>query len=335
MNQRSFREITAKSYGFGQNAFALMVPIRPELVPANSVSADDALGVISFGRSLAGASVTIPIRQLGPDPVAEIWRSSMPVERGVCDGIAYGSNGAVLFGSISGSGPETDATTQQLYRKIVETARRAGYPHLLRVWNHVGGINEDERELERYKRFSAGRHEALTGLGYAREQFPAACAVGMNTAGIIVYFIASRSAGLQVENPRQVAAYDYPPKYGPRSPSFSRATVVGWDGTPMIFVSGTSSVVGHRTCHVGDVQGQLDETLRNIEKIVCESASRAGGHGSLENLGIVKTYLRRASDYDLVAGRVKAALPRAQHLFLESDICRPDLLIEIEGVARL
>jgi chorismate lyase / 3-hydroxybenzoate synthase len=312
-----------------------MVPIRPELIPANSVSADDALGVVSFGTSVAGASATIPIRQLGPSAVAEVWRSSLPVTRGESNGISFASNGAVFFGTISGNGVETDKITEELYRQIVQTIREAGYPHLLRVWNHVGGINANERELERYKRFSTGRHEALTSLGYAREQFPAACAVGMNSPGVIIYFVASRTAGVQVENPRQVAAYDYPPVYGPRSPSFSRATVVRWDGEPAIFVSGTSSVVGHRTCHEGDVVGQLDETLRNIEKIVCESASRAGCRATLDSFALVKTYLRRASDYERVAARVTAAFPRAQHLFLESDICRPDLLIEIEGVARL
>ncbi|HSP16049.1 MAG TPA: hypothetical protein VLV78_14990 [Thermoanaerobaculia bacterium] len=311
-----------------------MVPIHPELVSTKAASTDDTLAVVSFGVSLPEASATIPIRQLGPAPVAEVWRSPLPVTRGHCGGISFRSNSEVLVGTISGEGPETDVTTRHLYRQIVEAARRAGYPHLLRVWNHVGGINEDERALERYKRFSAGRHDALTHLGYAREQFPAACAVGMKSPGLIVYFIASRAAGEQVENPRQVAAYDYPPAYGPKSPSFSRATIVRWDGEPMIFLSGTSSVVGHKTCHAGDVEGQLDETLRNIERIVCESAARAGCRATLDNLGFVKTYIRRASDYDVVAARVTAALPRAQHLFLESDICRPDLLIEIEGVAR-
>ncbi len=314
---------------------AAMVPIRPQFVPATALSADDALAVISFGVPICEASATIPIRQLGPSPVAEIWRSSLPVTRGQCGGISFGSNGTVFLGTISGTGAQTDATTENLYRQIVETARRSGYPHLLRVWNHVGGINENERDLERYKRFSAGRHEALTHLGYAREQFPAACAVGMNAPGVVVYFIASRVPGTQVENPRQVAAYDYPPVYGPRSPSFSRATIVRWDGEPMIFVSGTSSVVGHSTFHQGDVESQLDETLRNVEQIVCESAARAGRRATLDDLTIVKTYLRRAEDYEAVAARVTAALPRAQHLFLESDICRPDLLIEIEGVAQL
>jgi len=201
--------------------------------------------------------------------------------------------------------------------------RELGYPRLLRVWNHVGSINECEETLERYRRFCVGRHTALTNAGYAREQFPAASAVGMRGAGIAVSFIASRTESLQVENPRQVAAYDYPPAYGPRSPSFSRATVA--DGT--VFVSGTSSVVGHETRHPGDIVAQVKETLCNLDRIV----GIAGA--SLENLRFVKTYIRRAADYETVRSLVESALPNARGLYLESDICRRDLLVEIEGVS--
>ncbi len=304
-----------------------MIPIRPELVPADAVSCDDALGVIGFG--VKGCSATIPIRQLGPKPVAEVWRSALPVERTT----SFASNGSVLFGTVSSSGAATETITSEIYEKVVRTAREAGYPHLLRVWNHVGGINAREGDLERYKRFCTGRHEALTRGGFACHDFPAACAVGMAGEGVITYFLASREPGINVENPRQVAAYEYPPEYGPRSPSFARATVARWTGDAMIFIAGTSSVVGHKTLHAGDVVAQLDETLMNVDRIVREAASRAGVRGSLEDLAIAKTYLRRASDYDSVAPRVIGALPRTKHLFLEADICRKDLLIEIEGVA--
>ncbi len=312
-----------------------MLPIWPDLVCADTLTADGALAVISFGVPLTSASANIPIRQLGPSPLAEVWRSMEPVTRGRYGSISFARNANVLAGTTSADGSETDATTEQLYQQIVEAARQAGYPHLIRVWNHVGGINECEGDLERYQRFSAGRHEALIRLGYERTQFPAACAVGMNRSGLVVYFLASRTPGVQVENPRQVAAYEYPPEYGPRSPSFARATVVQWNGEAMVFVAGTSSVVGHKTLHAGDVIAQLDETLRNLDLIVRESAARAGYRASLDDLSFIKTYLRNAADYDVVADRVTAALPRARHLFLESDICRRDLLIEIEGVARL
>ncbi len=103
----------------------------------------------------------------------------------------------------------------------------------------------------------------------------------------------------------------------------------------MIFVAGTSSVVGHETLHAGDVSAQLGETLRNLDLIVREAAGRAGRRATLDDFSMIKTYLRHSAHYELVAARVTSALPKARHLFLEADICRRDLLIEIEGVARL
>ncbi|HEY3056948.1 MAG TPA: hypothetical protein VGK31_13565 [Thermoanaerobaculia bacterium] len=308
-----------------------MLPVWPELAPAETSSSDHVLGVVGFGVS-AGASFTIPVRQLGGSALAEVWRSSLPVTASRCGDISFASNGAVLLGSLAAAGGDLATLTARLYEQIVNTVRSAGYPHLLRVWNHVGAINEDERDLERYKCFSKGRHEALARLGYAREQFPAASAVGMKCEGVTAYFIASRTPGVQVENPRQVAAYDYPASHGPRSPSFSRATVAHWNGSAMIFVSGTASIVGHETRHHGDVDAQLDETLRNIDSIVGEAAGRVGRRASLDDLSVAKAYIRRACDYERIAPRLSAALPRTQILFVESDICRRDLLLEIEGV---
>jgi chorismate lyase/3-hydroxybenzoate synthase len=311
-----------------------MLPTWPELIAVETLPADNVLGVVAFGSG-GHADLMVPVRQLGSAPLAEVWRSTLPIERSRSGGVALATNGEILFGTATAEPGDTECVTAKLYEEIVDAVRTAGYPHLLRAWNHVGSINEPEHEIERYKRFSAGRHEALTGRGYVREQFPAASAVGMNQSGVRVYFVASRNPGEQVENPRQVAAYDYPAVYGSRSPSFARATVTQWNGAGLVFVAGTASVVGHETRHAGDIEAQLEETLLNLETIIGEAASRIGRSGSLDNMSIAKTYIRNASDYELIAARLKVALPRTQLLFIESDICRRNLLVEIEGVAKI
>ena len=293
-----------------------MLPVQAHAADSNAVVSDDVLAVIAFLTSVPG-SVQIPLRPLG-ELSCEVWRSELPVTRFSIGDVSAASNGAVMLGSVAGDLNDTEAT----YDKILEAMRIAGYPRLLRVWNHVGGINECEATLERYRHFCVGRHAALTKAGFARERFPSASAVGMPGRGLAVYFLASRSESVQLENPRQIAAYDYPPSYGPRSPSFSRATVA--DG--MLFVSGTSSVVGHETRHPGDIEAQVKETLCNLDRIIRTAGS------SLENLQFVKTYIRRAADYDVVRSIVEAALPHTRGLYLESDICRRDLLVEIEGI---
>lgn len=312
-----------------------LIPVWPEFVRTDDVKRDGALAVVGFGDAPAGACVTIAARQLGSVPLAEVWRTSLPIEKSRIGDVSFAANGAVLIGTISAAAGETDLATARVYEQIVDAVRTAGYPNLLRIWNHVGSINECEGDLERYKRFSKGRHEALTRCGYERQHFPAASAVGTTRKGLAVYFVASRAPGVQVENPRQVAAYDYPPVHGPSSPSFARATVAQWNGSAMIFVSGTSSVVGHETRHHGNVEAQLDETLENMRMIVAEAAARIGRKASLDDLTIAKTYLRHAADYERIAPLVTSQLRSTQHLFVESDICRRDLLLEIEGVARI
>ena len=171
------------------------------------------------------------------------------------------------------------------------------------MWNYVGGINEHDEGRERYQLFCAGRHDAFVAAGYHHDvDLPAASAVGMRGRGLVTYFLAAREPGVQVENPRQVAAYRYPPEYGPKSPSFSRATI--WKDR--VFVSGTSSVLGHATVHHDDVAAQLEETLRNIETVLAQTGR------ALENVISAKTYIRRAADYDTrgLASREPPAVER-------------------------
>jgi chorismate lyase/3-hydroxybenzoate synthase len=264
-------------------------------------------GLTSFEIELAGRPLSVPVRQLGAEPLVEIWPAG----------------GNVYFGAVSvGDVGPLEATARDLYAGLIADVRAAGFPYFVRMWNYVGDINQHDAGRERYQLFCAGRHDAFVAAGYHHDvDLPAASAVGMPGRGLVTYFLAAREAGVQVENPRQVAAYHYPPQYGVKSPSFSRATI--WDDT--VFVSGTSSVVGHESVHQGDVAAQLDETLRNIE-IVLGQAGRTIG-----DVTIAKTYVRNPHDFDAIASRLAGVFPA--NLYLHSDICRADLLLEIECIA--
>ena len=261
-----------------------------------------------FSLSCGERSLSVPARQLAPQPLVETWEVGHDV----------------LFGSMSAapSGP-LDRLARTLYTNVIADVRAAGYPYFVRMWNHVGGINECDDGEERYKLFCAGRHDAFVNAGYHHDvDLPAASAVGMQGRGLTTWFLAAREQGRQVENPRQIAAYNYPPQYGKKTPSFSRATI--WND--VVYVSGTSSVVGHATVHVGDVMAQLEETLRNIETVLAQTGR------DLSRVVAAKTYVRNAADYPRIAARLAHVFP--QNLYLEADICRTDLLLEIECVAR-
>jgi chorismate lyase / 3-hydroxybenzoate synthase len=282
---------------------------QPVILSPAEVEGPSALGRVSFGNPLPGAFY-VPLRQLGPVPFVEVWPAR--------------DDDDVMFGSLSLEETEPlESLTKSAYTRLIAEAREAGYPYFLRMWNHVGSINDADGGHERYKLFCAGRHDAFVDAGYHHgADLPAASAVGMGGRGLVVYFLAAREPGVQVENPRQVSAYDYPPQYGEKSPSFSRLTV--WRDT--VFVSGTSSVVGHETVHVGDAGAQLEETLRNIGVVLAKTGK------TLSDVVAAKTYIRRAADYELIARRLTDVFP--VNLYLEADICRNNLLLEIEAVAR-
>lgn len=263
--------------------------------------------VVAFGEPMRDA-LFVPLRAFGAEPPVEVWTAGDDL----------------LFGSFTIDATEgLEETARETYVSLIERARAAGYPYFVRMWNYVGDINEHDDGRERYQLFCAGRHDAFVAAGYHHDvDLPAASAVGMRGRGLVAYFLAAREPGVQVENPRQVAAYRYPPEYGVKSPSFSRATI--WKDR--VFVSGTSSVLGHATVHDGDVTAQLAETLLNIETVLAQTGR------TLDHVISAKTYIRRASDYDLIAARLQGVLP--SNLYLEADICRADLLLEIECVAR-
>ena len=151
-----------------------------------------------------------------------------------------------------------------MYESTFALCEAQGYPHLLRVWNYFADINLEFDGLENYQRFCRARAAAFQQrFGEFVPRLPSASAIGTESGSSVVYFIAACQPGVHRENPRQLSAYSYPPQYGPRSPSFARATLNRFDGRDVFFISGTASIVGH--AELGGLGAQLDESLSNIE----------------------------------------------------------------------
>lgn len=303
------------------------------------------LGLVYFGEGRAGeglagmAQACLPMQQFGPVPLLECWLSPEPVQRASTGNLQFAWNAEVLFGIVRQpvrAGECLEQQTRLAYLSMLDLLREKDYPHLLRVWNHFPGINADEDGMERYRRFCIGRHEALLAREYLQTSaMPAASAVGSTDGALWLYFLAARRPARHVENPRQVSAYRYPPQYGRRSPSFARATVMDWDGEWQLYISGTASIVGHETLWPGDVIGQLEETLNNMQAVLAQAGGAAAGC-RVRDLSLLKVYVRDPAHVDVIRAALRERLGEAlPTLYLQGDICRQDLLLEIEGVLRL
>lgn len=306
----------------------------------------DVLGVARFKASAGLADsegpAEIPLVQVSTPvltattEVYEVWRGGERAESGQHDRVRFRRTADTLFGCIAVSEGESSLhqATSQAYRQICATLDAQSYPYLLRVWNYVPDINGDAQGSERYWQFNTARRHALRASGRPLSgNVPAASALGAaSDSPLVVYFLAARTAPTFVENPRQMSAYHYPRQYGPHSPVFSRATLLRQPRCVTLFISGTASIVGHRSLHVGDTAAQTRETLANIEALL-EEANRVSG-GAQFRLGALdcKVYVRRPADLPLIQTELKAALGAgARAVYLHADICRQDLLVEIEA----
>ena len=226
-----------------------------------------------------------------------------------------------------------EGAAQRLYLDIFQATRGL---HLARIWNYVPAINEPGPSgLENYRTFCQGRSLAFEQEHGAAFKFrvPSASAVGCHAPALTVAFAACLAQPQHVENPLQVPAYDYPREYGPRSPSFARATIVREGSAATVFISGTAAIRGHATVAPDGIAEQLACTLENLREI-----SRACGLGPTLDQGgrsmrHFKVYVRRAADQPLVAATLNEKLlgPRDRVSYLQADICRSSLLVEIEA----
>lgn len=220
-----------------------------------------------------------------------------------------------------------EETTVRAYRSILAALRGIGNFHLWRCWNVIPNIHKRVGDLDHYMQFCLGRHNALVTEGHlSLNMLPAASAVGSRGNRIQITFIAGKEVGATFENPDQISAYSYPRRYGPASPSFSRSLLAG----DHLWLSGTASIAGHQSLHAADLSGQVHETASRIKTLAaCLQHQRGFDINLPRNL---KLFLRHRESASELMPFLKSAFPKETSYYLvEADICRDDLLIEIEG----
>jgi chorismate lyase/3-hydroxybenzoate synthase len=305
--------------------------------------AERALFEFRFAAAAADADprrvvVNLPI--LAGDTGGELWLSRLPVRHGWDGDIGWAENGEMLMMQLRLDEPalaDMEQAVCDAYLRIAAFLARRGYPELWRVWHYLGEINEGDGDGERYRRFCVGRYRAVADNADFESRLPAATAIGTRGGGLQLIVLAGKRPGEQVENPRQVSAFRYPRPYGLRSPSFSRATLLPWADGPHLLVSGTASIVGHATAYAGDVEAQLRQTAANIQALLAHAAhTRLPGREAREFAAeSYIVYLRRPEDLTRVAATLDELFGDAPRRVVIGDICRHELLIEVEAAYRL
>ncbi len=263
-------------------------------------------------RSIGRAPRSSIAERAGASATARVWRSG-------------GATHCVLSGlapARTNASPARQAA--QLFCAIQTGLAEAGMEmkHVARTWFYLDDI------LSWYGEFNRVRNDFFDQHGISAANMPASTGVcGRNPAGaaLTAAVWAVRPDDPAAELARTVASPGQcpAPDYGS---AFSRAVEITANGFRQLLISGTASIApGGKTCHVGDVEAQIDRTMEVIEGVL---ASR---QMSLADTSRAVAYFKFAKDAAVFSKWLKQrGVKRLPLLNVCCDICRPDLLFELE-----
>ena len=133
-------------------------------------------------------------------------------------------------------------------------------------------------------------------------------------------------------NPEQIIRMDAPGFMCPTDTygvTFERGLRIRFGDRSHLHISGTASIDEKgNILHKGDVQKQTERALKNIRELLSNQ------NAEFTDLVYIVVYLRNSEDAQNVQNILSAAFPSdLPLLILEGSVCRPDWLVEIEGLA--
>jgi enamine deaminase RidA (YjgF/YER057c/UK114 family) len=218
--------------------------------------------------------------------------------------------------------------TQQVFGNLIGTLQSLGGTlrrNCLRTWIYMKGVDVF------YAGMVAARRELFADEGLSPEThfiastgIEGACAHRYDVVTMDAYSVIGLDpAQISYLNDfdRLCATQDY-------NVTFERGTRIAYADRSHMLISGTASIDrAGQVVHVGDVMRQFDRTMENVEALL-----RSGGAG-LDALMHLIVYLRDPADYGAVNDALNARFPGLPTCIVQGAVCRPEWLIEVEGVA--
>ncbi|MDR1486339.1 MAG: hypothetical protein LBT09_16165 [Planctomycetaceae bacterium] len=227
---------------------------------------------------------------------------------------------------------------------------------VIRTWIYQGHLvlpdrTTSEGVLQRYQELNRARTDFFGVTQFLTRYlpseckstvFPASTGIGADDVDVVISAVAIDALSgsivvVPLENPHQTSAFSYGVNYSPQSPKFARGMAVMLGEWCQIFVSGTASITDSESRYGGDAGLQTEQTLDNIEALI--GGSNLANHGicgfdsGLDKLECVRVYVKDPEDFDAVDKICKKRLNNTPILYTIADVCRPELLVEIEGFA--
>jgi enamine deaminase RidA (YjgF/YER057c/UK114 family) len=280
----------------------------------------------------------------------------------------YGSFYKLKMGNdieIYGSIYDNDSTKTNVYLqssncfKFVQDVleiNNLDFKNIVRQWAYIGNLNDfnilDNSEMENYQMFNLARTEYYKNCNW-ENGYPSATAIGANIDGCSIEFIATNEIQdkliIPLHNPRQFDAHKYSEKFQSivstkiesniptkmkNTPKFERGKVVITNDSMDIYISGTAAIIGEDSI-ANDIQQQTKITLDNIAQL--SSKSNLYEHGidiesELPQFSSVRAYIKHSKDVGTVEEMCRNFFGDIPILCVIADVCRKELLVEIEAV---
>jgi enamine deaminase RidA (YjgF/YER057c/UK114 family) len=223
--------------------------------------------------------------------------------------------------------------------------------NLIRQWNYLPAILKTEaknnRIYQNYQLFNEIRQSYYDR--YKKDKnYPSATGIGMDYGAVTIDFAALRPnenalvAGLN--NPRQTNACLYGQKIligsplkedeQKKPPLFERAKYAGLHDRGIIFISGTAAITGEKTVGLNDFVKQTGVTIANIAALIApQNLDSKDIPTANKQYAYLRVYIKNEKDRGLIEKIGEAYYKNIPVLYVKADICRDDLLVEIEGEA--
>ena len=213
--------------------------------------------------------------------------------------------------------------------------------NIVRQWNYIERITHIGDDGQHYQLFNDARSHFYNQYKWDNG-YPAATGIGTQHGGITVLFDALRNNGdsIAIDNPLQISAHAYSEQVlintteaKKTTPKFERARYIA-EKTPTIFISGTAAIRGEDSCRE-DAERQTALTMENINQLVSLKNQVVSGVANPSEMkyALLRAYIKQREDFKQVQNWMQIHYPTSQTIYLLADICREELLIEIEGIA--
>jgi enamine deaminase RidA (YjgF/YER057c/UK114 family) len=250
----------------------------------------------------------------------------------------------VLIGNVqSDTSSGCRENSHKVFNSFENLLNQAGlnFHSVIRQWNYIENITGFDDDKQRYQEFNNAR-AGFYGKHFKLNGFPAATGIGMNHGGVIIEFVAveaDEAISLPLDNPEQVAAHDYSKDVlvgsalkGKSTPKFERARYLELFGKKQIFISGTASIRGEKTVGISDPVKQTEITIQNMQRLYSQEILSALTENSLRPVyGHARVYVKNRKDFAAIKKTFKNYYGNLPVVYIIADICRDDLLVEIEG----